>query len=117
MDAHTRGGVVHRFWQHRLRDAFEEQGYNAELEDRDADVSTTNGNGEYAVEVAMKDRPREVKHVRKHLAEFDKILIAARNKDVQDGLQERLSKQGLLNDRITVRLLTDIVNPENLPVE
>lgn len=112
-----RGGIVHQFWQHHIRNTYEEKGWQSELEDRDADVSLANGTTEYAVEVAMKDRPREVKHVRKHLVEFDYILIAARNNDVRDGLRKRLSKQGLLNKRVTVRPLTDFVDAENLPVE
>jgi hypothetical protein len=31
IERESRGGAVHRFWQHRIQEAFEQEGYDASL--------------------------------------------------------------------------------------
>ncbi|WP_245810011.1 ATP-binding protein [Halorubrum vacuolatum] len=111
-----RGGVVHRYWQHRIKDAFEEAGWHAFLEKFDADVYVNMGNNELVVEVAMGDNPREIDHIKKHLDTSFTVWIAARNKEVLDGLKKRMNEEGLDTDRVAFRLVRDFSDPENLPV-
>lgn len=109
-----RGGIIHRYWQHRIKEAFEERGWTAEIEHRDADVSASMGNTELAVEVAMGNNPREIEHVDKHLDRFDSVWIACRNEEIRDGLKQRLEENSLLEDCVEFRLLRQF-NNEQLP--
>jgi DNA-binding PadR family transcriptional regulator len=102
---HTgRGGVVHRYWQHRIRNAFEEAGWDAFLEKFDADVYINMGSTELVVEVAMGDNPREIDHVEEHLERGFIIWVACRNKDIRDGLKQRLEDNELDPDSVVFRL-------------
>jgi len=104
-----RGGVVHRYWQHRIRDLFEEVGWTAKVEMFDADVYVNMDDVELVVEVAMGDNEREVDHVEQHLdTGYDVIWVVCRNASVRDGLQERLVEQDLLDERVTFRLFRDV---------
>jgi len=102
-----RGGVVHRYWQHFIRDAFEEAGWHAFLEKFDADVYVNMGSTELAVEVAMGDNQREIEHVEKHLEKGFLVWIACRNKEIQEGLKQRMKEQGLDVDQVVFRLARD----------
>ena len=110
-----RGGIVHRYWQHRIEEAFEEQGWSAFVEKFDADVYVNMGNTELVVEVAMGDNPREIKHVEKHLDKDFVVWIAARNTEIRDGLQQRIKENGLDSEDVVFRLLRDFNNKEDLP--
>jgi hypothetical protein len=69
-----RGGIIHRYWQHQIKKAFEEQSQKAFLEKFDADVYVNMGDTELVVEVAMGDNPREIEHVQQHLKSgFDAV--------------------------------------------
>jgi hypothetical protein len=48
-----RGGVIHRYWQNQIKEAFEEAGWLVFLEKFDADVYVNMDTSELAVEVAM----------------------------------------------------------------
>jgi hypothetical protein len=100
-----RGGIIHRYWQHRVKEAFEEAGWDAFLEKFDADVYVNMGNTELAVEVSMGDNPREIKHVEKHLDRFDSVWITARNQENLDALKQRLKQNGLSSESVVFRLL------------
>jgi hypothetical protein len=109
-----RGGIVHRYWQHRLTDSFEAAGWPAKIELFDADVYVNTGEEELVVEVAMGNNPREIEHVKKHLKRgVDRILVACPNEEVQDGIRERLAENDLMQDQVTVRLFRDIGDGEN----
>ncbi|MFA1610047.1 ATP-binding protein [Halobellus rubicundus] len=109
-----RGGIIHQYWQHKIRDLFEEAGWDAFLEKFDADIYINMGNTELAVEVAMGDKPREIQHVEKHLNRDFTIWIACRNKEIQDGLQQRLQENGLDPDQVVFRLLRRFNDVESL---
>ena len=109
-----RGGIIHRYWQTQIREAFNDAGWHAFLEKFDADVYVNMGNSELVVEVAMGDNPREIDHIKKHLDTNFTIWVAARNKEIRDGLKQRMEKEGLDIDRVAFRLVRDFNRPENL---
>jgi hypothetical protein len=101
-----RGGIIHRYWQHRIKEAFEEQGWAAELEVFDADVYANTGETEIVVEVAMGDNQREINHVNQHLETgFDEVWVACRNREILEGLKQRIKEQGLDRDGVAFRLV------------
>lgn len=110
-----RGGVVHRYWQHRIKELFEEIGWHAFLEKFDADVYVNMGSTELAVEVAMGDNPREIQHVEKHLDKEFLVWVACRNQEIQEGLKQRIREQGLEADRVVFRLFRDFRDLEIEP--
>jgi len=103
-----RGGIIHRYWQNQIKEAFNEAGWSAYLEKFDADVYVNMGNTELVVEVAMGDNPREVEHVKQHLERgFDAVWITARNQEILDGLKQRIEEQGLDLERVAFRLVRE----------
>jgi DNA-binding MarR family transcriptional regulator len=109
-----RGGIIHRYWQHQIKKAFEQQGQKAFLEKFDADVYVNMGDTELVVEVAMGDNPREIEHVQQHLESgFDAVWVAGRNHEVLDGLKQRIEKEGLDGDRVAFRLVREFGEVED----
>jgi shikimate kinase len=102
-----RGGIIHRYWQHQIKEAFEEAGWHAFLEKFEADVYVNMNDTELVVEVAMGDNPREIKHVEKHLEKGFIVWIAARNREVLEGLKQRTKEQGLDVERAAFRLVRE----------
>jgi len=108
-----RGGIIHRYWQHQIKDAFEDQGWHAFLEKFDADVYVNMGDTELVVEVAMGDNPREVEHLKQHLERgFDAVWVAARNREVLEGLKQRIKEQGLDVEQVAFRQVREFNRPE-----
>ena len=100
---------MHRYWQHRIRDLFEEVGWTAKAEMFDADIYVNMDDVELVVEVAMGDNEREVDHVEQHLdTGYDVIWVVCRNASVRNSLRERLVEQDLLAEPVTFRLFRDI---------
>lgn len=110
-----RGGIVHRYWQHRIQESFETRGWNVSLEKEDADIHASKGNTDIAIEVAMGNNPREIEHVEKHLDQFDQVYIACRNREVLTGLQQRLQENGLATDRVKFREFPAFLGSESPP--
>lgn len=108
-----RGGVVHRYWQHLIKDLFEEAGWTAKTELFDADVYVNLDGPELVVEVAMENAPREVEHVQAHVEQgFDHVWVACRNEEVRDGMKKRLEEKDLLDERVAIRLFRDFSSDE-----
>jgi DNA-binding PadR family transcriptional regulator len=110
-----RGGIVHRYWQHFIKDVFEEAGWYAFVEKFDADVYINMGNNELVVEVAMGNNSREIKHVEQHLEKDFTVWIAVRDKETRERLKQRMKEQGLDSDRVVFRLLREFRDKEILP--
>ncbi|MFB6159544.1 MAG: ATP-binding protein [Candidatus Nanohalobium sp.] len=110
-----RGGVVHRYWQTRIKEAFEQAGWYAETEVFDADVYVNMDTAELVVEVAMGDNPREIEHIEKHLEKDFIVWVAARNQEILQGLQQRMEEKGLQTDNVVFRPVRDFNEIENLP--
>jgi len=114
VDQEERGGVVHRCWQRRIKNVFEDAGWSASTEASDADVYTILDGTELVVEVAMGNNQREVEHVKKHLdTGFDVIWIACPDEEVKQGLRERLEEHDL-EEKVTFRLLKEFADPDGL---
>ncbi|MFB6241173.1 MAG: ATP-binding protein [Candidatus Nanosalina sp.] len=110
-----RGGIIHRYWQHQIKKAFEQQGQKAFLEKFDADLYVNMGDTELVVEVAMGDNPREIEHVQQHLdSGFDAVWVAGRNHEVLDGLKQRIEEEGLDGDRVAFRLVREFGKLEDV---
>lgn len=109
-----RGGIEHRYWQHRIAQMFEETGWPAKRELFDADVYVNMHDVELVVEIAMGINEREVDHVTQHVAKsFDMIWVVYRTDEVRTGLEERLAEEGLLDERVDLRLLREFWDTEN----
>lgn len=108
-----RGGVIHRYWQHRIKETFEEAGWTAELEVFDSDVYVNMDKLELAIEVAMGINQREIGHVKQRLNhDFAALWIVCRNKEIRDGIKSRLSEQDLLSEDVAFRLFRDFSDAE-----
>jgi len=106
-DHQGRGGIIHRYWQHRIKGAFEEAGWDAFLEKFDTDVYVNMGSTELAIEVAMGDNSREIQHVKDHLERGFQVWIACRNKEIRKGLKQRLEETELDTDQVLIQLLSN----------
>jgi hypothetical protein len=108
-----RGGIVHRFWQHRIADTFEAAGWTADTEVFDADVYVNLHTSELAVEVAMEATNREIKHIRDRLdGPFDAVWVVTRDETARDALEERLAESDVDADRLVVRTVSDFSGDE-----
>ena len=106
-----RGGIIHQYWQHRIKQAFEAAGWDsAETEMFDADVYVHFGFMELMIEVAMTSSDREVDHVEERLDRgIDAVWVICKNDRVREALRQKLDERGLLEDRVTLRLIQDFV--------
>ncbi|MDG5761345.1 hypothetical protein QA600_18605 [Natronococcus sp. A-GB1] len=112
-----RGGIVHRYWQHRLVQLFEDAGWTAKRELFDADVYVNMAETELVIEVAMGNNQREVDHVQQHLAEgFDAVWVLCRDTTVKTALEQRLADQDLLDERVVVRTVSEVCSGENTAI-
>ncbi|EMA15190.1 putative ATP-binding protein [Haloarcula marismortui ATCC 33800] len=102
-----RGGIVHRYWQHQIKDAFEEAGWHSFLEKFDADVYVNMGNTESAIEVAMGDNPREIQHIENHLNRGFLVWVVCRNQEILEGLKQRIEENSFNADSVVFRLFRD----------
>ncbi|WP_254767473.1 hypothetical protein [Salinilacihabitans rarus] len=110
-----RGGIVHRYWQHRIKERFEEAGWTADLEGDDADVYVSMGNTDLAVEVAMGNKPRELEHVETHLENDIAVWIVCRTEIVKKGLRQRIAERDIQSEQITLHLFQDFSETKTLP--
>ncbi|WP_207587101.1 ATP-binding protein [Halomontanus rarus] len=108
-----RGGIEHRFWQHRIKQAVEAAGGSAWRERADADVYATFDDRTIAIEVAMGNNQREIDHVEKHLdGEFDAVIVACRNQAVRKRLQERAADADIDRSSVAFRLVREFLGDE-----
>jgi len=118
VDYRGRGGIVHRYWQHKIKDVFDQVGWNAKLEVFDADVYVNMRGVELVIEVAMGDNQREVDHVAKHLSKkFDSVWVVCRNEEVQNGLKERLEEQEVDADSVVFHIFHDFLDVDSSSLE
>lgn len=89
-------------------------GWTAKVELFDADVYVNMNTSELVIEIAMGNNPREIEHVEKHLETFETVWIVCPNKEVRDGLKQRLKENGLLSDSIVFPVFPEF-NEDELP--
>ena len=106
-----RGGIIHQYWQHRIKQAFEAAGWDGvETEMFDADVYVHFGFMELMIEVAMTSGDREVNHIEERLdGGIAAVWVVCRDNRVREALHQKLDERGLLEDRVTLHLIQDFV--------
>jgi len=111
-----KGGIVHRYWQTKLKEAFETAGWVPLLEKFDADIYVHLGACELMVELAMGKNERELDHVQEHLGSESKVVwLIARNSDIQEYLTEKLEECDVDTDRVAVHTLHSLSQLEIVP--
>jgi len=111
-----KGSVVHRYWQTKLKQAFETAGWAPLLEKFDADIYVHLGACELMIELAMGKNDREIDHVEKHLDSESKIVwLVARNEEIREYLTEKLIERDVNTDRAALHTLHDLSQLEIVP--
>jgi hypothetical protein len=92
-----RGGVEHRYWQHRIKEYYEEQGYEATIEypvsEGEIDVYAESGDRNVAVEVA-RGPEHEVENIEKCVkAGVDKIQVVYLDGSVKDTVRSATEQE------------------------
>ncbi|QIB75389.1 ATP-binding protein [Halogeometricum borinquense] len=115
IDRDGRGGIVHQYWQHRLRSIFEAEGLKAELESDDADIAVESAEERFAVEVSMQGAEREVEHVADRLdAGFDRVVFACPLGEVMETLIERLTGADINPDAVRVHAFHEFYDVDSV---
>lgn len=110
-----RGGIRHRYWQHQTQNTLEEQGWDTELEKLDADVYASKDGSKIAVEIALGPNQRELEHIDKHLNnDFQQVIIACKNTQVKNQLQEKLDPQQVDEHQIDWTTIQSLDSLQNL---
>jgi hypothetical protein len=108
-----RGGVVHRYWQHRVSDSLESEGLNPVVEKSHADVYVTVDGEAVAVEIAMGRNDREVEHISDRLdEEFDRVVTMCRNESVKGFIEDKISDVDVSTEQVEIRLLRQFFDGE-----
>lgn len=95
VEGEAKGGARHRWWQQRVKEHFEDAGYDVTIEyavgSQHIDVYAETAGESVAVEVALSAE-HEVENVRKCLqAGVDEVQVAYRDDDVRDRIMDRLA--------------------------
>jgi len=88
-----RGGVVHRYWQHQIKEMLESAGFAAGIEKMDIDVYGNSGKEEIAVEVAMGKNQREIDHIKDRQRRGLNVLVACQNRGIIEYLKSKVSDE------------------------
>ncbi|MFC5133734.1 MULTISPECIES: ATP-binding protein [Haloferacaceae] len=108
-----RGGIIHRYWQHQIRDVFELAGWTAKVELFDADVYVYMDEKEIAVEVAMGTNDREIEHAKQRLDRgLDEVWVVCPNESVKNELKQQMEDEDLPMERIEFRRFRDFSDTE-----
>lgn len=108
-----RGGIVHRYWQHRVSDSLEEGGLNPVVEKSHADVFVNVDGEGVALEIAMGRNAREVEHISDRLDQgFDRVVTLCRNKSVKGFIEDKLDDVDVDRDKVDVLLLRQFFDAE-----
>lgn len=106
-------GIVHCYWQHQIKEVFDDADWGGFIEVFDADVYVNFGWMELVIEVAMGNNQREIEHIEKHLKKgFDAVWIFCRNKELVETLRQRLRERDLLDKRVVFRLFRELNDVE-----
>jgi GTPase SAR1 family protein len=109
-----RGGVVHRYWQHRVSERLEAEGLNPVVEKSHADVFVNVDGDGVAVEIAMGRNAREVEHISDRLEHgFDRVVTLCRNKSVKGFIEDKLDDVDVSSDQVDLRLLRQFFGADN----
>jgi len=108
VDRSGRGGIVHQYWQHQIKEACELSGWTAKVELFDADVYVNMDGKELAIEIAMGPNDREVEHAKQRLERgLDEVMVVCPDKSVIAELREKMEENDLPMKSIQFRRLRD----------
>ncbi len=106
----TRGDIVHRYWQNKVKDVLETEDWDCALERDHADVAAEKDGVEIAVEIAMEERMREVDHVEQRLEDgFEHVVVVCRNDHVLSFVEDRAAESGLPGGSFSLLRFHDVV--------
>ena len=109
-----RGGVVHRYWQHRVSERLEEDDLNPVVEKSHADVFVNVDGDGVAVEIAMGRNAREVEHISDRLEHgFDRVVTLCRSKSVKGFIENKMEEIEVSSDQVDVRLLRQFLDTDS----
>jgi hypothetical protein len=93
-----RGGLEHRFWQHKAKEFFESLDCRVTLEvgigNHSVDaIAIAPDKGAIAIEIVMSQKPEQLECIRKNFGlGFIQIIVACKDKDVQEWMQNALKQ-------------------------
>ncbi|MFA6186363.1 MAG: DUF87 domain-containing protein [Phycisphaerae bacterium] len=102
------GSIVHEYWKQYYAQRFGEQGYQVELEvpriSGRVDVVARKDNERIAIEIetGKSDFLRNI--LQDLAAKYDKIIIAATDKNAYDKIEKTLAKEGLFISQVRIEL-------------
>ena len=108
-----KGGVVHRFWQYKVRESVlaEHPDWLCVIEDgstgKAVDVSVNTGEKRIAIEVCIKNGT-EFTNIARDKG-YDEIIVAAENETTLTRIRKASEKLEIENDRVSYRLLSTFV--------
>jgi DNA-binding PadR family transcriptional regulator len=109
-----RGGIVHKFWQHTIKDIMQDADEVA-IEKHDADVYFKIRENEVAVEIARRNKKREVEHVQKHIDQgLNKVFVCCATKTVMNGIKQRLHERRLMEHDVEITTLHNFLTEHGL---
>jgi DNA-binding MarR family transcriptional regulator len=110
-----RGGVVHRYWQHRVSELLEERDLNPVIEKSHADVFVNQEGEAVAIEIAMGRNERELEHVSDRVDQgFDRVLTLCKNSSVKGFIEDRIDRTAVSEDSVDIRLLREFLDDDSL---
>lgn len=110
-----RGGVVHRYWQHRVSERLEADGLNPVVEKSHADVFVNIDGDAVAIEIAMGRNEREVEHVSDRFEQgFDRVITLCRNRSVKGFIEEKLEDIDPTTEQVVILLLRNFLEDKDL---
>lgn len=114
LETSGRGGIQHRYWQHRLKQYFEEKGAEVELEDTDngdADLTIHRSDRpNTAIEISTEKRSqRETQNIQKHLSNPDigKVQLLCTRKAVVEHHREQIDVDR--NEKLEIKKIQTIL--------
>jgi len=104
-----RGGIEHRYWQHRVSDKLGD----AVIEKDHADVYVETGEDRIALEIALGRNEREIQHLSDRLEQdFDRVITLCRNNGVQSFIESKLEDTELPEEQVDILLLREFLDTE-----
>ncbi len=105
----SKGSLEHRFYQQMAAHFAKQSGLSAKIEDSGCDVSISKGNEFVALEITLNDSNIQHNIERNMKNGFSQIWFAVKNEAMLKNVNEKLVEIALLDDRIKVFLLSEII--------
>jgi len=103
-----KGGIEHRYWQHKIKELLSRTGFDTELEKHDIDVYGNSESFRIGFEVAMGKSSREIEHVKKNIEYCDYIVVAAKGPAVKEYIDKEIGDTKVDRSIVDVRTISEI---------